>query len=423
MIALLKKHSTASILVSVLAAFVLGIWTPAIFPALQFLGDIFISLLKLFALPLVSSALIASMGELGGSLGNIRNIARNVLSYMLVSEIIAVGIALFLFNLFKPGAGLDASLIPPDANTVAVAHDEGLSLINFITAIVPHNIFASLANFDLLPVVFFSIVLGIACTAVGELAKPLVTLTQSVRAVSTTCLHGVMILAPIGIFALVGGGVAQSSLNGNLAANLLALANFVIVLCVGLALHALWQLTATVVITKQKLATIFEKSLPMLSTAFGTSSSVATLPVAMKAANDLSSHKAVTHFMLPLCATINTGGMMMYEVAAALFFSQMLGFDLPIEQQLIVAVACILGGMAEGGIPESSMVSLVVVFKIVHVPISAISILLPLDRIIDRLRTMVNIFGNMCGVLIVSKLSEGQIAQTSLRDENAVETA
>ena len=93
---------------------------------------------------------------------------------------------------------------------------------------------------------------------------------------------------------------------------------------------------------------------------------------------------------------------MMYEVAAALFFSQMLGMNLPLSQQMLVALACVLGGMAEGGIPETSMVSLVVVFKIVNVPLSAISILLPLDRIIDRLRTVVNIFGNLCGVVVVS---------------------
>src|SRR5665648_761177 len=121
--------------------------------------------------------------------------------------------------------------------------------------------------------------------------------------------------------------------------------------------------------------------------------------------------------MLPLCASVNGGGMMMYEMAAALFFSQMLGLDLSLSQQILLAVACILGGMAEGGIPETSMVSLVVVFKIVNIPLSAITILLPLDRIIDRLRTMVNIFGNMCGVIIVSQgISEKALQDTSLTE-------
>jgi Na+/H+-dicarboxylate symporter len=90
-------------------------------------------------------------------------------------------------------------------------------------------------------------------------------------------------------------------------------------------------------------------------------------------------------------------------MAAVLFFSQMLGLDLSLSQQILLAIACILGGMAEGGIPETSMVSLVVVFRIVNIPLSAITILLPLDRIIDRVRTVVNIFGNMCGVIVVSQ--------------------
>ena len=421
MLQFIKKNSTALILTSVVAAFLLGIFAPNLFLSIEFIGDIFINLLKLFALPLIASALIASMGDLGGRLASIKSLARNVVGYMLVSEIIAVSIALFLFNTFKPGVGLDASMLTIDATSTPAASATELSLVNFITAIVPHNIFLSLANFDLLPVVFFSITVGIACSVVGEHAKPLVALALSVRAVSTTCLNGVMVLAPLGIFALVGGGVAQSSQSGNLSSNLFALMNFVIILCIGLLLHALWQLIAVVLVTKQKPRVIFDKSLSMLSTAFGTSSSVATLPVAMKTANDLSSRPAVTHFMLPLCATINSGGMMMYEVAAALFFSQMLGFDLSMTQQVTLAIACILGGMAEGGIPESSMVSMIVVFKIVHVPLSAISILLPLDRIIDRLRTMVNIFGNMCGVLIVSKLSESDMLDASAPEPQFVE--
>ena len=122
----------------------------------------------------------------------------------------------------------------------------------------------------------------------------------------------------------------------------------------------------------------------------------------MRTADQLMSKPKITQFMLPLCASINVGGMMMYEMAAVLFFSQMLGLDLSLSQQILLAIACILGGMAEGGIPETSMVSLVVVFRIVNIPLSAIS-LLPLDRIIDRLRTIINIFGNMCGVILVSR--------------------
>ena len=116
----------------------------------------------------------------------------------------------------------------------------------------------------------------------------------------------------------------------------------------------------------------------------------------------------------PPIAVINAGGMMMYEMAAALFFTQMLGIDLSFADQCVLAIACILGGMAEGGIPETSMVSLVMVFRIVNIPLSAISILLPLDRIIDRLRTMVNIFGNLCGVILISQRLPDAVEELSV---------
>ena len=405
MVKLLKRYSTYLTLSSAVLAIVFGIATPKIFESIHFLGDLFLNLLKVFALPLICTALVASLGDMGNNLAKLKTLARNAVSYMLISEVMAVLIAVTLFNIFKPGVGLSPDLILHGKEYVPATDESSLSVASFFLSVVPHNIFESLSKFDLLSVVIFSIMFGVGCSFSGAKGKPLVQFVSSVRDVSTTCLHGVMLLAPIGIFALVGNGVAQAYLSGNLKADFLALLSFVAVLLLGLFLHAFWQALVVKMLTKQKLGHILSESTGVFTTAFGTSSSVATLPVAMETADRLKSKPTTTRFMLPLCASINIGGMMMYEVAAALFFSQMLGLDLSIYQQVMVAVACILGGMAEGGIPETSMVSLVIVFKIVHVPLSAISILLPLDRIIDRVRTMVNIFGNMCGVIIVSQVT------------------
>lgn len=324
-----------------------------------------------------------------------------------MSEIIAVSIALSLFNAFKPGIGVNPNLILN--GTSYVYHQNNLKLSHFLLSIFPHNIFDSLARFELLPVVIFSIMFGVGCAVAGNKAKPIVELFSSVRDVANICLHGVMLFAPIGIFALVGFGVAQSSSHGSLSSDFKSLIGFVIVLLIGLIIHALWQFLSVLILTKQSPLKILKQSIPVFSTAFSTSSSVATLPVAMEAANSLHANPKVTRLILPICASINIGGMMMYEVAAALFFSQVLGVNLSIANQLLIAVACILGGMAEGGIPETSLVSLVVIFRIVNIPLSAISILLPLDRVIDRFRTMINIFGNMCGVIVVSEfLKKGE---------------
>ncbi len=415
----LIRYHKYLILFSVAAAIVLGILIPALFEPIRFLGDLFINLLKLFALPLICSALIAALGELSGNASTLKSLSKKWIGYMLLSEVMAISIALVLFNLLRPGAGSNPGLIL-NGQPHQMADHPDFGFTQFILSIFPDNVFYSLTNFELLPVVIFSIMFGLGCSLAGEVAKPMIQLAVSIREASSKCLHGVMLLAPIGIFALVGGGVAQSHLSGDLKENFSALLAFVSVLVFGLFLHGLWQLLLVAIVSKQKIFHILQQSLPVFSTAFGTSSSVATLPVAMHTADLLKSKPFVTRFMLPLCASINVGGMMMYEMAAALFFSQMLGIDLSISQQILLAIACILGGMAEGGIPETSMVSLVVVFRIVHIPLSAITILLPLDRIIDRLRTVINIFGNMCGVILVSqwispkKSPESQPAQESL---------
>lgn len=400
---LLKTYNKYLILVAVVAAILFGIWTPNIFAPLQFIGTLFINLLKLFALPLICSALIAALGDMSDSLTSLKTLSKKAVGYMIASEVIAVAIAIGLFNLFTPGRGANPDLILHGEPFIPVSSDP-FGFSQFLLSIVPDNVFHALANFDLLPVVIFSILFGIGCSLVGPSSQPMVQLAASIRDISTKCLTGVMLLAPFGIFVLVGAGVAQSHLSGDLEENFMALLAFVAVLMVGLFLHALWQCLAVVFISKQKVSKILKESLPVFSTAFGTSSSVATLPVAMHAADHLRAKSFVTRFMLPLCASINVGGMMMYEMCAVLFFAQMLGMDLSLSQQLLLALACILGGMAEGGIPETSMVSLVVVFRIVNIPLAAITILLPLDRLIDRVRTVVNIFGNMCGVIIVSHL-------------------
>ncbi|MBS0626754.1 MAG: dicarboxylate/amino acid:cation symporter, partial [Verrucomicrobia bacterium] len=364
MLKFLSLYNKYLIILSVAAAILLGIWAPLFFGQIKFLGDLFINLLKLFALPLICSALVAALGNLSGNLSALKTLAKKSVAYMLLSEVIAVIIALVLFNTFAPGSGSNPDLIL-NGQPYEVTSHQGFGFSTFLISIFPDNIFHALSNFELLPVVVFSILFGLGCSFAGEITKPLIHLAISVREASSKCLHGVMLFAPIGIFALVGAGVAQSHLNGALQSDFSALLAFVSVLVIGLFLHGLWQLIAVAIVSKQKIFHILTKSLPVFSTAFGTSSSVATLPVAMHTADELKSKPFATKFVLPLCASINVGGMMMYEMGAALFFSQMLGIDLSLTDQLLLAIACILGGMAEGGIPETSMVSLIVVFRIV----------------------------------------------------------
>ncbi len=402
MFKLYRQHQGKIILISVLAAFILGIVLPHIFAHLEFISGTFINLLKLCALPIVLTSLIVTIGNLQ-KLHELKKVARNSIIYIFITEIIAVTIGLIVFNAVDISGGINAESLLSGAKyteSTSTAIDPS-HIFNYIFS---SNIFHSLANFDVLPVVAFSIMFGITCALNQEKARPILDVMVSTREMFLSLLNGVMYLAPIAIFVLIGTSVADSYLSGALGDNLMGLLKFVGLFFIGLFLHFLWQLLLVATLYRHLgIKRILSEAMPIFMTAFVSSSSLATLPLALEKAVELGGKRKVVNFMLPICASMNFASGMMYEMAACLFFMHLLGFYPDITQQILLAAACILTGVAVGGIPETSMVSFVTVFGMANIPLSAIAILMPLDRIVDRVRTMVNIFGNTCGTLIVSK--------------------
>jgi len=397
-----KNHQGKTILLAVVAAFVLGIITPRIFPHLEFISSTFINLLKLCALPIVLTSLIVTIGNLN-QLSDLKIVARNSVIYIVLTEIIAVTIGLVVFNLIDISGNIHAeSLLSGAKYTESTA--TAIIPSQIFNYIFPSNIFQSLVNFDVLPIVAFSIMFGITCALNQNKARPVLDFMHSAREMFLALLNGVMYLAPLAIFVLIGTSVAESYLSGALSNNLWGLLRFVGLFFVALFIHFLWQLLLVISLYSELgIKRVLTEALPIFTTAFVSSSSLATLPLALEKAELLGGKKKVINFMLPICASMNFASGMMYEMAACLFFMHILGIHPDLLQQILLALACILTGIAVGGIPETSMVSFVTVFGMANIPLSAIAILMPLDRIVDRVRTMVNIFGNTCGTLIVSK--------------------
>jgi len=397
-----RANQGVIILFAVVLAFILGVLEPKVFSSLQFISDSFINLLKLCALPIVLTSLIVTIGNLE-QLQDLKKVARNSIIYILITEIIAVTIGMTLFNLVDisgniSAAGLLSGTKYTESTSTAI---EASQIFNYLFS---PNIFKSLANFDVLPIVVFSIMFGLTCALNQEKARPLLDLMHSIRELFLSLLNGVMYIAPIAIFVMIGTSIAESYSSGALSANLIGLLKFVGLFFCGLFLHFLWQVILVLVLYKElKIKTLMQNGVPIFTTAFVSSSSLATLPVALEKAVKLGGKSKVVNFMLPICASMNFASGMMYEMAACLFFMHILGLHPDFVQQVMLAVACILTGIAVGGIPETSMVSFVTVFGMANIPLSAIAILMPLDRVVDRIRTMVNIFGNTCGTMIVSK--------------------
>ena len=397
-----RRHQGKSVLIAVGLAFILGIITPHIFSHLEFISSTFINLLKLCALPIVLTSLIVTIGGLQ-QLSELKIVARNSVLYIIMTEIIAVTIGLVVFNAVDISGNIHAASLLSGAKYTA-STSTAIMPSHIFNYIFPSNIFQSLVNFDVLPIVAFSIMFGITCALNQHRAKPVLDFLHSTRDMFLALLNGVMYLAPLAIFVLIGTSVSDSYLSGALTANLVGLLKFVGLFFVALFIHFLWQLILVVSLYRHLgVKRILTEALPIFTTAFISSSSLATLPLALEKAHQLGGKKKVIDFMLPICASMNFASGMMYEMAACLFFMHVLGIHPDLLQQILLALACILTGIAVGGIPETSMVSFVTVFGMANIPLSAIAILMPLDRVVDRVRTMVNIFGNTCGTMIVSK--------------------
>lgn len=386
-----------SILLSIAAGIIAGILIPDTMIAISWIGQLFINLLKLIVLPLIFSAIVSAITALGG-MKKLGSIGIYTIGYVLLSVSIAVTIGLVLLNVFQPGVGIAPSLILANARPADMTP---MPFSSYMLSLFPPNIVAAAARYEIMPIVFFSIVFAMACLSVGKTANPVVDFFVGLRDALIKMITWLMYLTPIGLFSLLGTAIAEASVEHLLLESLSGMLLFILIFLCGLALQILWQLILVSIITKQNPKYLFSTASNALLTAFATSSSMATLPVTLMVAKRQNINEDVARFVLPLATTINLAGTAMYEAVSALFFCQILGFDLSIPAQIGVFITAILAGMGATGIPEGGLVTMVMVLRSVNVPASAIGLLLPFDRILDRFRTMTNVWGDLACAITV----------------------
>ncbi len=389
------------ILLSIVLGIVGGIFLPEQMIAIRWLGTLFINLLKLIALPLIFSALVGAITSIGNT-RRLGSIGVYTIFYVMVSVSFAVFIGLLLLNVFKPGAGLPPELILANVSTT---HTKTLDFSSFLLTLFPPNIVAAAAKFEIMPIVFFSIVFSIACISVGESAKPVMNLFNGLRDIFVKMIIWLMYLTPIGLFSLLGSAIAEAALQKRLMESVRGMLLFIVVFMLGLLLQCLWQFAIIRYIRRKKASEFVRQASNPMLTAFVTSSSIATLPVALIAAKQLKLTDEVARFVLPFSTTINLAGTAMYEAVSTLFFCQILGMHLSITAQIGIFITSIVAGMGATGIPEGGLVTMIMVLRSANVPTSALVLLLPFDRILDRFRTMVNVWGSLVCTATVDYVS------------------
>lgn len=379
----------------------------AVLPFFNFVGDIFLRLLRMVIIPLVFSSIFMAMINLGTpeSLGSM---GLKALGYYFVTTAVAVFIGLIFVNLINPGAGADLATAGLDQlpGHVASKVAENKSLLQIIMGeflnAIPKNPVAALANGKILQVIVFSIIFGIVALYFPKSSVGVVTGMESLEKMSLHLTHGVMKIAPYGIFAIMTNIMAKSGFSV-----MVTLGKYMLTVVLGLAVHAVFLMTIGCIRAKKSPLFIIKGLASPLLTAFTTSSSAATLPITMTSVEEnLGVKKETAKFVLPLGATVNMDGTALYESVAAIFIAQAYSVDLSFGQQMVIFMTASLAAVGAAAIPGAGLVTLGIVLTAVGLPLEGIGIILAVDRILDMFRTTLNVFGDCVGTVVVDSLME-----------------
>ena len=364
-------------------------------------STLFIDLLKMILVPLVFCSIAVGIANLRQH-SQMHRVWVTTLVFFAFTMAIAIALGMFASNYFKPGGGLKIAMF---ADAMQNFKAEQLPLPEFFAQFLHGlfmNPFAALATGNVLAVVIFALILGIALVVGGDRYKNILNLLEELLELTMRIVGWVMVLAPFGIAALLIKLVATQD-----SAMLGTLAKFVAVVVGTTLLHGIVILPLLLyLITRKTPLWFWRGARESLITAFATSSSSATLPVTMRCTTQhLHVKQEIAGFVVPLGATINMDGTALYEAAAALFIANLVGIELNFTQQMIVFLTAMIAAIGAPGIPSAGMVTMVMVLQSVGLPAEAIAILLPIDRFLDTIRTTVNVQGDMIASLVVQKLT------------------
>ena len=413
---LLGSRTDLKLWVRVMAALLLGAIIGLIFGDLtqssKWIGDLFVRFIRMLIVPLIFTSLVAGVVSMGdpkrlGSIG-----IKTIVLYLLTT-FFAIIIGLTLGTIFNPGAGIDLSGVIPFETA-----SSSMSVSDRLFGIVPTNPISSLADGEVLPIIFFSILLGIGIILGGEKTKTLGDVFSSAAEAVLKIAYLVMQLAPYGVLSLiawVSGTMGLAALQ-----NLFVLT---VILYAGCLFHMIFVYGGLIrVVAGLPLGKFFKGIIDAQAVAYSTSSSSATLPVTLQCVQkNLGVKKTVASSVLPLGATINMDGTALYLGIVALFSAQIFGVELSFADYFLIAMTATLASIGTAGIPSASLFLLATVLSVIGITDAQTALIvgfvLPFDRILDMARTVVNITGDATVSVLVAK-SEGELNEAEFRDES-----
>jgi DAACS family dicarboxylate/amino acid:cation (Na+ or H+) symporter len=372
------------------------------------IGRLWLNALIMVVLPLVLSTLALGVAGLG-SLSKVGRIGGLTLITFLSLTAMAATLGLMMVNTIRPGTRLDPAIQQGLMETYKGQSDQAMGLaetglsIDLLINIVPRNPVKAAADFNMLAVIFFALMVGVALTRLTpDKARPMLQLLESLAQITIAIIEMVMKVAPYAVACLIFGVIARFGFD-----LLFSLANYVITVIGGLFIFmvVIYPLILKFVVRRSP-REFFRKAWIVIVTAFSTSSSNATLPTTLRTAEEeLGVPNEVAGFVVPLGATMNMNGTALFEGVTVLFVAQVFGISLPLDQQIVVVLMSVVVAIGAAGVPGGSIPLLMMVLGMVGAPMEGIAIVLGVDRILDMCRTTVNVTGDLITSTVVDRFA------------------
>ncbi|KOC64854.1 Excitatory amino acid transporter 3 [Habropoda laboriosa] len=426
---ILTVLTIAAVVVGVIIGFILRNireepWTKREIMYIQFPGDIFLRMLKALILPLIVASIISAIGGLDLSLSG--RVGIRSIYYYASTTISAVILGIILVLIIRPGEFSTHGLVTKETATPTrdvTTTDTILDLIRpALLSIQDWNISHEYGDgTNTLGMVVFGIVFGIALSKMGDLGKPLLTFFDTLSEATMLITKWVIWVSPIGVLFLVTSKLLEIEDVGAIVGQL---GLYFVTVLLGLIIHGFGTLSIIFFICTRELPfKMLGKMGQVLATAFGTSSSTATLPVTIQCLDNMGVDPRITRFVVPIGATINMDGTALYEAVAAIFIAQVRNVPLSLGNVIGVSITATAASIGAAGIPQAGLVTMVMVLDTVGLPAEDVTLIIAVDWLLDRFRTTVNVLCDALGAYVVEHMSKKDLEASANIPEETIELA
>lgn len=371
------------------------------------LSTIFLNLIKLVVAPLILGTLVAGIAHMGDS-SALGRIGTRAIVWFILASLISISLGLLMVNFFEPGAGLNLTV---GAHSIAeVGEVKKLDLFEFIEHVFPKNIFAAMAENNVLQILVFSLFAGIGLTAIGEKGKPLVRGAEALAELMLQITGYVMRLAPIAVFGALAGVVAKYGL-GILGTYAELVTEFY------MSLVLLWVLLLGIgaIFLRGRIVQLIRYVREPLLIAFSTASSEAAMPKLFEQLDRFGVPRRISGFVLPLGYSFNLDGSMMYASFATIFIAQAYNIELSITQQILILLTLMVSSKGIAAVPRASLVVITATLAMFDLPVEGVALIFAIDQFLDMGRTATNVVGNAVATSVITKW-EGMLEEPEPAD-------